>query len=56
MFLSGDCFYTGHACDVPSWRHKQVKVDNEGKIPLHTKELDFSLLVYLEFDGCLFSR
>lgn len=54
MFPLGDCFYIGPACDVPSWRHRQEKVNSEGKTPLQTKGLGFSLLVYLEFDGWLF--
>lgn len=45
-------FCAGPACDVSSWRYKQV--NNEGQIPLQTKGLDFSL-VHLEFDGWLFS-
>lgn len=39
VFPFGDCFYTGPACDVPSWRHKQVKVNNEGKTGFQTKGL-----------------
>lgn len=46
-------FCAGPACDVSSWRYKQV--NNEGQIPLQNKGLDFSL-VHLEFDGWLFSR